>query len=1019
MAQSQSNSAAAVETLHTNSSHRNDIIISNTSNSHSSVNVNINADDTNNDNNNDTSAHNQSDPNPTTTKLFQNLPASSVPPSAAKKQIELFQNIIERRTKQLSSFSLATHQFLYKSLTTTTLTSTGQGADNSALDTATDRKTAVPITCKQISDLLLYYPAISQDPILDVNQYISLITHLLTHNFHSSIDNRLSATSRTHCLHKVKYILHAIEIVNITHLQLQEEQEGQEKKELLYKKAREEKKKLVLQQEEKRKLRAQLHLQQQQHRQQQQQQHLQQQQQQQQHRQQPQQQRQKGIPSSINMGSLISTATGSNVNNNNIESSNNVNTNINSSNNNNNGKNATIIILDDDHDDDDAEQVPTSTTNSNINSNSNSNSNINQQLIHKKTTSTAATLAATSSTLAATLAATSSTLTATLAATSSTLAAASSTLAATISDPSSDKNQSKDTGTTTAEKEATTGTIAKPSASLLPLPLLPPMVPSNPCQLATIKSSKLNSFQPSTKIPPSQDYIPPFIPTPREHIQTPTMSKSQQTNLIFLQDVKFSNKNSINYTSSSSLFERPRCELKINTQYISCLDTLNLLKKQPIPPPPLLMKKITSSIYLDGHSLDNFESRLRKWDPYWNTICNCSTFEVLNGTGNPVEVGYKTTHVALGKFDHPLDGKLGEPRMATMIPIQFINLRKCQANILSSIRWERKPTNYVTSNPTQHVNYVDKERRIIVRTLPLIPNPKYKKIRSDTHLWPKGTFMQLDSRQVYPIFQRKQQQHDPSLWKGMSHIADITEYLSGDTISYNQKHNIPMNLTLCSKDGEMYGIQIALCEHVSPDALFDQCMASGEKSSIAKMNYQNGWKQSMKHFDKETLVLDSDDEDDDDDAVNGNKNNAIESVTISLICPVMMKVIQTPVRGKRCKHLNCFDLKTYLHSNANVSGGRWRCFVCEDFVPVDELVYDGFLAQVLETFSKDINTTTRSKVQLMNDGSWNLLDETTTSAMKRNQKKNLKRKIQEQGGTSKMMKNDNAPVITEIIDIDD
>ena len=34
-------------------------------------------------------------------------------------------------------------------------------------------------------------------------------------------------------------------------------------------------------------------------------------------------------------------------------------------------------------------------------------------------------------------------------------------------------------------------------------------------------------------------------------------------------------------------------------------------------------------------------------------------------------------------------------------------------------------------------------------------------------------------------------------------------------------------------------------------------------------------------------------------------------------------------------------------------------------------------------------------------------------------KKNLKRKIKEHGGRSKMMKNDNVLVVTEIIDIDD
>lgn len=217
-----------------------------------------------------------------------------------------------------------------------------------------------------------------------------------------------------------------------------------------------------------------------------------------------------------------------------------------------------------------------------------------------------------------------------------------------------------------------------------------------------------------------------------------------------------------------------------------------------------------------------------------------------------------------------------------------------------------------------------------------------------------------------------------------------------------------MNLALMCKDAEMYGIQIALCEYISHEALYKICMSSGTQGSIAKMNYEDGLNHAMKHFEKETLVLDSDSEDEGIKNKKKDSSSEIRHLTCSLQCPVSMQTIKTPVRGKNCKHLNCFDLQTYLESNSKVSGGRWRCFVCEDFIPVEDLVYDGFIAQVLETHKDDISAT-RDKMQLSSDGTWGLVDQTETSSMKRN---NKKRKMKENNDSLKK-------IARQVIDIDD
>ena len=267
------------------------------------------------------------------------------------------------------------------------------------------------------------------------------------------------------------------------------------------------------------------------------------------------------------------------------------------------------------------------------------------------------------------------------------------------------------------------------------------------------------------------------------------------------------------------------------------------------------------------------------------------------------------------------------------------------------------------------------------------------------------------------VAQRKQQQHDPKLWKGLSGVLDLTEHLSAKDMYSKFQRNLPTNLSFCFKDGEMYGIQIALCEYISHDALFDICMSHGTKGSIAKMNYTDGLRHAMKHFDKETLVLDSDDDDENNAKKSSSSNeDGIKNLTCSLVCPVSMQVIKTPVRGKKCKHLNCFDLRTFLENNSKVSGGRWRCFICEDFISISDLVYDGFTAQVLETHRSEISTT-RDKMQLSNDATWKLLDETATSSMKRNMKK---RSMKENNDlSSKKTRLMNQSGVAEVIDIDD
>lgn len=47
---------------------------------------------------------------------------------------------------------------------------------------------------------------------------------------------------------------------------------------------------------------------------------------------------------------------------------------------------------------------------------------------------------------------------------------------------------------------------------------------------------------------------------------------------------------------------------------------------------------------------------------------------------------------------------------------------------------------------------------------------------------------------------------------------------------------------------------------------------------------------------------------------------------VSLKCPITFKRITLPARGHDCKHVQCFDLESYLQLNCD--RGSWRCPVC-------------------------------------------------------------------------------------------
>ncbi|XP_053991883.1 uncharacterized protein LOC128883491 isoform X2 [Hylaeus volcanicus] len=117
---------------------------------------------------------------------------------------------------------------------------------------------------------------------------------------------------------------------------------------------------------------------------------------------------------------------------------------------------------------------------------------------------------------------------------------------------------------------------------------------------------------------------------------------------------------------------------------------------------------------------------------------------------------------------------------------------------------------------------------------------------------------------------------------------------------------------------------------------------------------------------KRVLSLISPVEKDEDDVL------CVEKVfKFKLTCPITLTRLVIPSRGKHCKHLQCFDLQSFLDitKKSKVFNSRWKCPECSLIVRPDTLVEDAFVSFILnETKHLQGNT-----VEISPDGTWKLL----------------------------------------------
>ncbi|XP_054030988.1 zinc finger MIZ domain-containing protein 2 isoform X2 [Dryobates pubescens] len=78
---------------------------------------------------------------------------------------------------------------------------------------------------------------------------------------------------------------------------------------------------------------------------------------------------------------------------------------------------------------------------------------------------------------------------------------------------------------------------------------------------------------------------------------------------------------------------------------------------------------------------------------------------------------------------------------------------------------------------------------------------------------------------------------------------------------------------------------------------------------------------------------------------NGEDGVEQTAIKVSLKCPITFRRIQLPARGHDCRHIQCFDLDSYLQLNCE--RGTWRCPVCNKTALLEGLEVDQYMLGIL------------------------------------------------------------------------
>ncbi|KAE8165367.1 hypothetical protein BDV40DRAFT_286340 [Aspergillus tamarii] len=105
-----------------------------------------------------------------------------------------------------------------------------------------------------------------------------------------------------------------------------------------------------------------------------------------------------------------------------------------------------------------------------------------------------------------------------------------------------------------------------------------------------------------------------------------------------------------------------------------------------------------------------------------------------------------------------------------------------------------------------------------------------------------------------------------------------------------------------------------------------------------------------------------------------------DHLSINLVDPFTARIFSRPVRGRSCRHRDCFDHLTWIQTRASKSGKRslkddWKCPICGKDARPQQLVIDGYLQEVRAELARTNRLEGAKAILIKADGSWELKSE--------------------------------------------
>lgn len=91
----------------------------------------------------------------------------------------------------------------------------------------------------------------------------------------------------------------------------------------------------------------------------------------------------------------------------------------------------------------------------------------------------------------------------------------------------------------------------------------------------------------------------------------------------------------------------------------------------------------------------------------------------------------------------------------------------------------------------------------------------------------------------------------------------------------------------------------------------------------------------------------------------------VDNYPLKLKCPVSFSRMEVPVRSVFCKHVQCFDGRSFLQMQHQAA--QWRCPVCDDPMSYASLAVDDFMSEILAQAPESADN-----VSLLKDGSYEI-----------------------------------------------